>query len=505
MTMTNVLRFSRISFLVCSTLLSFQFSCAQRIVTDGSPGSEVKEALLTHSPPRQITFDPWNHELDNNDNFSPDDRFLCYDTRPGEGSIGACRTIEKVEIATGGVTVLYRAPHPVPDQGPGLGAVSYHPHDDRVIFIHGPYTTTGFNYDQAHRFGVSVSGSGEGAAEFADARDVTPPFTPGALRGGTHRHEFDGSGQWVGFTYNDSIMKARGIDLRTIGVTRLKRPVRVDADPRNASGTGFSALVVEVVRDPKPGSDEISRAYGDSWVGVSGYAKGDGKRQLARGFIGKTRDAAGGDVDEVYVVDIPSDISRPGRVGPLEGTEESFPAPCAGASQRRLTWTSQRKYPGCIGIVRSSPDGEWLAFLAKVNEGELEGTQQIYLVSPRPARPESSGDGNADRNAHTMRRLSNWPDGISEGIRWHPSGRTIVATDSSGRLLAISAATGEEFGRARVILEAGDSPPFAHVISRRGDLIAYNRKVKSDAGVYTQIFVVGYSAEPNASAGGTDS
>lgn len=36
-----------------------------------------------------------------------------------------------------------------------------------------------------------------------DARDLTPPFTPGALRGGSHVHVWDAAGDWVSFTYED--------------------------------------------------------------------------------------------------------------------------------------------------------------------------------------------------------------------------------------------------------------------------------------------------------------
>ncbi|HPX40776.1 MAG TPA: DUF3748 domain-containing protein, partial [Candidatus Hydrogenedentes bacterium] len=56
---------------------------------------------------RQITTSAKNHNLDNNDNFSPDGRFLCYDTRETVGSgIGNGQTIEKVELATGEETML---------------------------------------------------------------------------------------------------------------------------------------------------------------------------------------------------------------------------------------------------------------------------------------------------------------------------------------------------------------------------------------------------------------
>src|SRR5438093_6171808 len=34
---------------------------------------------VLHAGERQITHDAFNHELDNNDNFSPDDHFLVFD------------------------------------------------------------------------------------------------------------------------------------------------------------------------------------------------------------------------------------------------------------------------------------------------------------------------------------------------------------------------------------------------------------------------------------------
>ena len=56
---------------------------------------------------RQITTDfSQNHDLDNNDNFSPDDQWLVYDTRTEEGGIGANGKIEKVNIITGEKVIL---------------------------------------------------------------------------------------------------------------------------------------------------------------------------------------------------------------------------------------------------------------------------------------------------------------------------------------------------------------------------------------------------------------
>lgn len=427
---------------------------------------------LMAAEPRQITFDAKDHCLDNNDNFSPDDRFLVYDTRAG-GDIMEGRSIEKVEVSSGLVTVLYRAPDPVMGQGPGVGAASYHPTLHRVIFIHGPLTDTGLSYDQACRYGVMVAGEGGGRSYYADARDTTQPYTRGALRGGTHRHEFDGTGQWVGFTYNDSIMKARGVDLRTIGVTKLGHPVNVDDAPGNRDGRGFSALVVHVLPEPKPGSDEISRAAGDSWIGLRGYPKPDGTRQLARGFIGDTRDGKGKVLSEVYVVDIPSNIAADGPLGPLQGTLTAFPAPVAGASQRRLTHTEDRKHPGCEGIVRSNPDGTLLAFRAFADDG----AQQVFLISP---------------NGGPMRQLSSVPGGIVDGPRWLPSGKAVVTVDAQDRMIAVSAVEGENFGRHAAIVDDGGPLPYAFVISHDGKTIAFNRDMITDGKPYRQIFLTNY-------------
>nr|HQH53837.1 DUF3748 domain-containing protein [Candidatus Hydrogenedentota bacterium] len=84
--------------------------------------------MPAHGQERQITTSAKNHNLDNNDNFSPDGRFLCYDTRGTVGSgIGNGQTIEMVEIATGKETILYRPEKTVigEEAAPGLGAVTF--------------------------------------------------------------------------------------------------------------------------------------------------------------------------------------------------------------------------------------------------------------------------------------------------------------------------------------------------------------------------------------------
>ncbi len=433
-----------------------------------------------HAAERQITHGvAFNHELDNNDNFSPDDRYLVFDTRTAEGGIGASRMIAKVEIASGKITPLYKTESPN-KYGPGAGAATFAHNRDEVIFIHGPRhpTSEADQYEKHRRIGGIVPGDGSGKIRFADARCTRPPYVPGALRGGTHRHEFSGDGKWIGFTYNDAVVRAYGLkigkhlDLRTIGVTKLGHPVRVPESPQFPDlGQGFSVLVVVVSPDPKPGSDEISHAAGDSWVGRDGYEKSDGTRGLARAFIGTTRDRRGNEVDELFIVDIPADVTKPGPLGPLEGTDTRFPMPPAGTVQRRLTHTAETKYPGCKGIVRCSHEGKQIAFQKR----DENGRWQIFLMSP---------------NGPKARQATFLETGIASGARWHPSGNAVVCV-AGNKIVATVVKDGPLFGKSVVLSERAPGP-FAIAWSHDGKTIAFNRIIKTDGKDVTQIFVLDY-------------
>ena len=49
--------------------------------------------------------------------------------------------------------------------------------------------------------------------------------------------------------------------------------------PRNHDGTALSVLVTQTSDSPKPGSDEINRAYSDARIGKQGYERSDGTRK----------------------------------------------------------------------------------------------------------------------------------------------------------------------------------------------------------------------------------
>ncbi len=424
----------------------------------------------------QITHDlSYNHDLDNNDNFSPDDEWLVYDIRTEEGGIGASSKIEKVNVKTGEKVVLYELKQ---NQlyGPGVGAVSYSHKENKVVFIHGLLNITAENpYEQWHRTGVIIDDVNPGMPIFMDARDISFPFTPGALRGGTHRHEWSGDGQWIGYTYNDAILKhledstGEVHNLRTIGVSKSNHPVAVENDPTGESFSGewFSALVVQVVANPIPGSDEISRAAGDSWVGTSGYKKPDGSMQRARGFIGTVKNKKGEDVDEVFIVDIPEDITIPGEEGPLEGTKTAMPFRPKGASQRRLTFTADTENPGCVGIVRSSSDGSLLVFSAK----DIHGILQLFTISP---------------NGGATTQITSHPTDMKSSARWRPDGTKLCYVwDNSLMTVDLN---GTEPVR---LTSRTDDSPSDPVWSHDGKTIAYNRPVADDAGNQSkQIFIL---------------
>jgi hypothetical protein len=313
-----------------------------------------------------------------------------------------------------------------------------------------------------------------------DSRDVTYPFTPGALRGGTHRHEWRRDGQWVGFTYNDAIMKhledSVGVkwNLRTIAVSNRKHKVKVDHDPaqENVQGEWYSAVVVRVVPNPTPGSDEISNAASDSWIGASGYPKPDGKWQVARAFTGKVVSKGGMPVDELFVVDIPDSINVPGEYGPLEGTLTSFPMPPKGAVQRRLTYTAETKYPGCVGVVRSSFDGKYISYRAK----DSQGIQQVFLMSPL-------GGGPVQLTSHIS--------DVQCGVRWSPDNQSVVYVwDNSIVLCEVSDRPFERRFR-RLTAHTKDAPSNI-VWSNDGKTIAFNRTVSDETGIEgsKQIFYI---------------
>jgi hypothetical protein len=231
-------------------------------------------------------------------------------------------------------------------------------------------------------------------------------------------------------------------------------------------------VVVRVVPNPEPGSDEISHAASDSWVGSPGYLKPDGTRQVARAFLGKVTNRQGDQVDELYIADIPDSLNIPGEYGPLEGTSRTFPVPPSGTRQRRLTFTSNTQHPGCTGVVRSSSDGSRISFLAR----DEHGIVQVFVISPLGGEPEQVTWHTSD---------------VQSGVRWGPGDRSIIYVwDNSIVLCEVS---GRPFDQRYRSLTAPSIPvPDNIVWSNDGKTIAFNRVVEKPGSGYTskQIYIV---------------
>jgi WD40 repeat protein len=428
---------------------------------------------------KQLTFAPHGHILTNVGVWSPDGRWIVYDVRTDPaGSVFDGTRIERVDVATGRVEVLYGSRH-----GASCGVVTYSPTDDRVVFIHGPeHPTPEWQYAAHHRRGVIVNADRPGAPVNLDACDLTPPFTPGALRGGTHVHTFSADGQWVAFTYEDHVLAQLDPECadhdhnqRNVGVSAPLGPVTVPkTHPRNHAGSHFSVLVTRTVNRPRPGSDEIARAFEDAWVGTSGYLRPDGQRQRrAIAFQGEVVTERGDRIHEVFVVDIPDDVTVPSDAGPIAGTSIRRPMPPRGTIQRRLTYTCNRKYAGLKGPrhwLRSSPDGSHIAFLMRDDAGVV----QLWTVSPNGGDPEPVTHGGHD---------------IASAFTWSPDGRRIAhVMDTS--ICVTNVASGETIRLTPRVADEKAPRPEACVFAPDGGAIALVRPAPSGARVFSQICVV---------------
>jgi hypothetical protein len=395
---------------------------------DLHPAEQVTPLAQQLCPERQISDGHRGLVLTNFGVWSPDGQWIVYDTRSEpSGAVFDGTTIEMIHVSSGAIRELYRSQH-----GAHCGVVSFHPTRPEVAFILGPeHPTSDWSYNAFHRHGVVVRLDQPQLAVPIDARDLVPPFTPGALRGGSHVHIFSPDGELVSFTYEDHVLArwtepgpGHDINQRNLGVASSVRPVPVPpTHPRNHSGSHFSVLVSSTTARPQPG--DLVRACEEGWVGTHGYLRADGQRQrYALAFQGHVRSSGGTAISEVYIVDLPDDLTLAGA-RPLAGTETTMPAPPHGTTQRRLTHTENRAYPGIQGPrhwLRSSPDGEQIAFLMRDDAGIV----QLWTISPRGGLAIQ-----CTRN----------PYDIASAFTWSPDGR-FVAHVLDGSVCITEMATG---------------------------------------------------------------
>ena len=436
-------------------------------------GSAADQLTPLLGEERQVTSGPGGRILTNTNVWSPDSQWLVYDVRSDPaGDLFDGSRIEAVHVETGEVRVLYQSAN-----GAHCGVVTHHPHLPQVVFILGPeHPTEDWRYGPNHRQGAVVETRTPGAFVRLDARDLLPPLTPGALRGGSHVHVWDATGDWLSFTYNDAVTEP---GLRDVGIAIPGHPVRVKpGHPRNHNGDWFSALITRTVSSPRPGSDEIKRANEEGWIGTNGYLRSDGTRQRrAIAFQGQVVTEQGADVTEVFIVDLPDELSKDAASAANTSATGRI-EPLAGSHQRRLTRTSDRPFPGIQGTrhwLRSSPDGARIACLMK----DDNGISQIWIVL--------TATGELTQLTHNASDISTALSWSSDG-RWiaHGLAEEVCLTDTTtGQtrpIVGLRQTAGPQ-GRGHLRKEAC-------VISPDGTKIAFVRSIPAESGSTNHISVI---------------
>ncbi|MBX3241295.1 MAG: DUF3748 domain-containing protein [Chitinophagaceae bacterium] len=419
----------------------------------------------------QLTDGAYGHFLNSTQAFSPDDKWIVYDTRNDDGGIGVTGTIEMVSVAGRETKLLYRTQNQT-SYGPGVGAATFSPVSNRVLFIHGIRNADEKNpYGMTRRTAVAIDIDNPLEPIFMDARDVTPPFTVGALRGGTHAYSWSGDGEWVCFTYNDYVVEQLSKtgtthrDLRTIAVmTPGKVIVPPDNSLENNSGEKFSVTVAAVTENPHPGSDEIDKAFDEGWVGKKGYRKTDGTWQnRAVAFQGNVRNQNNEPITEIFITDIPDDVTQTEPGKPLEGTINSRPNPPGGCRQRRLTHTGGLQGPR--HWLKSLSDGSLILFLNR----DQDGIVQVFGVSPNGGAPKQI----------TFNKFS-----VEGSINISPDDIYVsYVADNSVFITDIKTGT----SRRLTVRTSDDARPQGAVVwSNAGNMVAYNRKTDG----FYQIFLL---------------
>ncbi|MFA5689298.1 MAG: DUF3748 domain-containing protein [Kiritimatiellales bacterium] len=399
---------------------------------------------------RQITFDNDSHLLGPYNPWSPDDEWIVYTCGPNHLN----DVVKRTHVKSGRNEVLFAITNQT-EFGPGCGTASYG-ENGSVIFIYGPHNASAERkYEFWRRSAMIVNKTG--TAFIPDARDIIAPFSAGALRGGTHCHQFSKDGQRIAFTYNDMLVSP---DLRTVGVSVAGRQITVDEHPENHNGKWFSLLLVPVKENPVPGSGELSRAYENCWVEWP-----DGRRAIA--FKGNHIATDGTSVTDIFLVDVPEKIEPQNSGRPLAGTETELPFPPAGAAVRELTDFSK---PGLLKItarprfwLSSTPDGSAVFFQAE----DTAGINQIYSVK--------TGSGEVSQiTAHEA--------DVFGTVSVHASGKKIAYLCDGSVFVTYLSAGGSE----RLTAKEEYNPAF--VYWSHGDQLVFGNR--SAAGAPVQLFMI---------------
>lgn len=442
------------------------------------PSSRIVDPIACEQ--RQLTSDASGHCINSTQCFSPDGSKIVYDTRNEDSKLAANGQIRMIDVHTGEDVLLYQTTNQS-EYGPGVGAATFSPGGKYVLFLGGIQNASKDNpYSFTRRTGIAVAIGHPGTAIGMDARDMQPPYTRGALRGGTHAHSWSGDGQMISFTYNDHVLAEAArthpavIDTRTVGILFPQAVTVPHADGiENKNGEWFAALITRVTQQPQPGSDEISKAFDECWIGTNGYSKADGSRQhKAIAFQGHVVTKEGETKTSIFVADIPADMSIMTRdLSPGTGTE--LPAVPSGITQRRITGDEIYVSPTPRHWLRSTPDGSLVGFLA----ADASGIIQLWGVSP---------------NGGAVRQLTYLSSSITGPFNFSYDGK-YAACMAGGIVYVTRLSDSKSFAvtspRENVELTG------AVVWSPAGHTLAVNGYVQDEVGKFLQVFLVRFRDE----------
>jgi len=408
---------------------------------------------------KTLTSSDKGHMLHHNGSFNATDEWIVFDTRNDETKIGETGEIGIVNVKTKEEKIIYLTT----DQtvyGPGVGAVSFHPSENRVIFIHGLLDAhKGMPYGMTRRFGMMVDLSSPLKGIPADSRDVTSPYQAGTLRGGSHSHCWSPNGKMISFTYNDEFVSP---ELRTVGVmVQPDKQIFVDSAAGNIQGKYYSCIIADVIAEPEHGSDQISKAFDECWLGNNGD---DSNPSIV--FQGTTKNKDGKDVVEIFLVEIaPQKILQDKEAIGNEGEKIRVPK---GIVSKRLSH-SENGLSDLRHWLRSSPDGKFVYALGK----DKNGFNQIAQCEVQTGE---------------LKNISNLDFSISSPINIDPKGGKITFISNNNVYLfdlkSLKADKITDFG-------SDDLPLLGvPVFSRDGSKLAFNQFVEKDGRKNVQIKMI---------------
>jgi len=409
------------------------------------------------SKQKQLTQGQHGHTLHHNAVLSKDGQWMVFDYRNDETHIAKTGTIAVLNLLDGKEYPIYQTLNQS-EYGPGVGAASFNPHTNQVVFIHGLCDADKETpYDITRRTAVMVDMDKNNEASYLDSRDIVAPYVPGSLRGGTHSHMWSPDGHMLSFTYNDALIDPQ---LRTVGVMLpADTAEKVGDEAGNVQGFFYAAIVSHVVNKPRWGSDDINRAFDECWV----INPAGSKNAFSIAFQGNTINENGHLITEVFIVDIDCEniLNDRQAVGEL-GERPKVPQ---GTLQKRLTYT-EHGLSDLRHWLRASPDGQYIYALAK------DRHQQNQLVRISVSRGE-------------MKYISAFPFSISSPINLDSKGEYVcfIANNQVYRYRMADAdlqqLTNNRLNASPVV----GAPHF----DRHNKTVYYNQMVRCNEGEFIQI------------------